>query len=141
MARPTEEWLSGRRHHTRNVAWGKPHREFESHLLRKACLLYYFAALTERSLHKKIMERYWFKAKKYGYGWYPATWEGWVVMAVWLVAFLRITVFFSAQMQLTGPANLYWYAPLVLLITGALVLVSWLKGEPAQWRRGSNDKR
>ena len=29
-----EEWLSGRRHHTRNVAWGKPHREFESHLLR-----------------------------------------------------------------------------------------------------------
>lgn len=30
-----EEWLSGRRHHTRNVAYGKLYRGFKSHLFRK----------------------------------------------------------------------------------------------------------
>jgi len=85
------------------------------------------------------MERYWFKAKRYGYGWTPATWEGWVVFLVWLVAFIRLTAFFSVQMQISGPGNVYWYVPLVFLITGALVWVSWAKGEPARWRWGEKD--
>ncbi len=83
------------------------------------------------------MERYWFKAKRYGYGWYPATWEGWLVLAVWVVAFFRLTNFFAEQMRATGnAANLYWFVPLLVLISGALWWVSWLKGEPARWRWG-----
>jgi predicted GH43/DUF377 family glycosyl hydrolase len=23
---------------------------------------------------------FWFRAKEYGWGWYPATWEGWLVL-------------------------------------------------------------
>ena len=30
------------------------------------------------------MTQLWFKAKKYGYGWYPATWQGWLVILVYL---------------------------------------------------------
>ncbi len=86
------------------------------------------------------MERHWFKAKRYGYGWYPATWEGWFVMAIWLVALLRLTIVFASQLRTTGGAyNLYWYLPLVLLITGALLLVAWAHGEPAK-RRWGDDK-
>lgn len=33
-----EEWLSGRRHRTRNAARGQPLREFESHLLRQSLI-------------------------------------------------------------------------------------------------------
>lgn len=86
------------------------------------------------------MERHWFKAKRYGYGWYPATWEGWVVMAVWLVAFVRLAILFVHQMRMTGDIqNLYWYLPLVFLVTGVLIWIAWLTGEPAKWR-WDNDK-
>src|SRR4051794_22451114 len=33
-ATPTERWLSGRKHRTRNAAYGQPYRGFESHPLR-----------------------------------------------------------------------------------------------------------
>ena len=26
----------------------------------------------------------WFKRKTYGYGWTPATWQGWLIIAVWI---------------------------------------------------------
>lgn len=84
------------------------------------------------------MERYWFKAKRYGYGWTPSTWQAWVVLAIWFATFLRLTIYFSSQMQISGPDNFYWYLPLVLVITGALLLVCWLKGEPARWRWGDD---
>ncbi len=29
----------------------------------------------------KVAGKYWFKAKNYGWGWYPATWQGWLILA------------------------------------------------------------
>lgn len=29
----------------------------------------------------------WFRAKRYGWGWRPVTWQGWAVVAVWVAAF------------------------------------------------------
>jgi hypothetical protein len=29
--------------------------------------------------------RAWFKPRTFGYGWTPATWEGWAVTVVWIV--------------------------------------------------------
>ena len=40
--RPAERWLSGRKHRTRNAAYGQPYRGFESHPLR-----HFFPAATE----------------------------------------------------------------------------------------------
>lgn len=37
---------------------------------------------------------FWFRAKEYGWGWYPATWEGWLVLlvfiALWIFAAVRV---------------------------------------------------
>ena len=43
-ATPTERWLSGRKHRTRNAAYGQPYRGFESHPLRHCCLIHPIAA-------------------------------------------------------------------------------------------------
>ena len=31
---------------------------------------------------------YWFKAKIYGWGWVPARWQGWLVIAVYVAALI-----------------------------------------------------
>ena len=34
--------------------------------------------------NKKI----WFKAKRYGWGWYPSTWQGAVCIFIWVILFV-----------------------------------------------------
>ena len=38
---------------------------------------------------------YWFKARLYGWGWTPATWQGWLVLAIWLV----LVLFFAFKLE------------------------------------------
>jgi hypothetical protein len=74
--------------------------------------------------------RYWFAAKRYGWGWgLPLRWEGWVVMAVWLAVIVVAAILFAGRA---------WgmYAGLVGVATAGLVGICWWKGEPARWRWG-----
>jgi len=82
------------------------------------------------------MERYWFKARSPRYGWYPASWVGWAVVALWAVALMRLTYYFAEQMRLTGdPQNLYWFIPTLILLALALLWVSWAMSAPTRSRR------
>jgi hypothetical protein len=38
------------------------------------------------------MSQYWFRAKTYGYGATPTTWQGWVAVAAYLAVFMALTV-------------------------------------------------
>ncbi len=75
--------------------------------------------------------RYWFPAKTYGWGWGPpATWEGWLVLAVYIIAVIAVAVGFPPN---RAPAA--FFAGLVVL-TALLLAICWLKGEPPGWRWG-----
>ena len=74
---------------------------------------------------------YWFRAKRYGWGWgLPLTWEGWLVLAGFVVLFVFSVVAFSPA---TRPMA---YAASVVVLSGALVGVCYFKGEPPRWRWG-----
>jgi hypothetical protein len=72
----------------------------------------------------------WFKAKRYGYGWYPASWQGWLVMAAWLL------VFATASFRWNVETEPMWYVADVALSTVILLVVTVLTGEKARWRWG-----
>ena len=78
-------------------------------------------------------KQYWFPAKTYGWGWgLPATWQGWLVMAVYLAGILAASL-------LLNPANQPgMFSGAVLALSLLLVLVCWKTGEPPRWRWGSN---
>ena len=76
-------------------------------------------------------KRFWFRAKRYGWGWgLPLTWQGWVVLTAYVVSICLIAVFFEPHGH---PVE---FAGLVILATLALSAVCWLKGEPPRWRWG-----
>jgi hypothetical protein len=85
------------------------------------------------------MERPWFKAKKYGWGWYPATWEGWAVTLLWTIAFIRVLALFAERMVAGEVSSLAWFLPLIVVLVGALLLTCWATGEPARWRWGEKE--
>jgi hypothetical protein len=78
--------------------------------------------------------RYWFRAKRYGWGWgLPLTWEGWAVFVAFSVLLAADGLVFPPSKSL--PAYIACAAGLSL----ALLAVCWLKGEPPRWRWGDDD--
>jgi len=75
--------------------------------------------------------KYWFPAKRYGWGWGPPTaWQGWLV----LIAFFALVLLGASVILPNGGSALF------LLYTGALVallvVICWVKGERPRWRWG-----
>ncbi|WP_026228385.1 hypothetical protein [Paraburkholderia atlantica] len=78
-------------------------------------------------------DRYWFPAKRYGWGWgLPVRWQGWVTLLAYLVL-IGVVAFRFQPVDHPLP-----FALLVALLTVALALVCWLKGEPPRWRWGKD---
>ncbi len=70
----------------------------------------------------------WFVNKTYGYGWTPCTWEGWLVVFLWLILFipLTLTVKYNLNLSMLG----------IFIITGILLYVAYKKGEKPRWQWG-----
>lgn len=76
--------------------------------------------------------KYWFPAKKYGWGWgFPNCWQGIVVFVVWLTCHAAGGILFTKKI-LTLNLFLAWTIFLAVL----LVIIVSLKGEPPRWRWG-----
>lgn len=84
------------------------------------------------------MPKLWFAAKRYGYGWYPITWEGWLVIAVF-VALLLLPPPLAAM---AGPQRIsesvfaIAFSMYAAALTMLLLFICFKKGEPARWRWG-----
>jgi hypothetical protein len=78
--------------------------------------------------------RYWFPAKRYGWGWgLPSAWQGWAVLVAYVTLGLGGILFVPAS-----NASLI-YAIYLVALTVALFAICWLTGEPPRWRWGGRD--
>jgi CHASE2 domain-containing sensor protein len=68
--------------------------------------------------------QYWFRAKRYGWGWgLPCSWQGWAFFIPWLVAL-------GVAARRLMPQHPFQFTIALALLTLLLVLVCYLKGEP-----------
>ena len=84
------------------------------------------------------MTRRWFRAKKYGWGWTPASIGGWLVLAAFLVLVVLDAVVLRYRAQHGVPlfrAFVSFYLWLSILVV-ALIVICWKTGEPPRWRWG-----
>jgi hypothetical protein len=74
------------------------------------------------------MKKLWFKAKHYGWGWYPCSWEGWLALLIWVVLFM-ISI---------NTLDHEWLKNLIVIsiFTIILIWVCYKKGEKPCWRWG-----
>ena len=86
------------------------------------------------------MSKLWFKAKQYGWGWTPASWQGWVSIVFYIFLLIRI---FSNAYRTTDSASEILTTAIVpfLLLTFLLIALCYAKGEKPQWRWGKKTEQ
>lgn len=78
-------------------------------------------------------KKLWFRRKRYGFGWYPSTWEGWVVIFIWVIFFAS----FMAKMDHEWLKNLLF----IFVSVSLLIYICYRKGESPRWQWGGKDNK
>jgi hypothetical protein len=85
---------------------------------------------------QKEKPTYWFRAKRYGWGWdKPLTWQGWVAYAIFFGA-LIITIIFSIPIE--SEEETWAFVRTIIALDIFIISIAWWKGEPARWRWGKD---
>jgi uncharacterized membrane protein YhaH (DUF805 family) len=80
----------------------------------------------------------WFRAKEYGWGWTPATWQGWLLLLVYVVLVSFIFSHFDSSSHSVSDTLLN-FVPLTLLLTCILIFICFATGDKPSWRWGRKD--
>lgn len=85
---------------------------------------------------QNIPNKLWFKRKTYGWGWAPATWEGWLVLAIYLVL---VAVFaLTLDEASTGKEIMFTFVIPLTLLSVTLLRICYNKGEAPKWQWGKD---
>lgn len=77
----------------------------------------------------------WFRAKTYGYGWTPVTWQGWLVTGAYVALTLGTLAVINTLSLSEAQASLI-FVPFALVYTFLLFFICVRTGEKARWRWG-----
>jgi uncharacterized membrane protein YhaH (DUF805 family) len=74
---------------------------------------------------------FWFRAKPYGWGWYPSSWQGWLIfLAYVLIVVLAIPI---------ADTSVFLFVSWVILFALILLFICYKKGEKPCMRWGKKD--
>lgn len=81
------------------------------------------------------MKKYWFKAKKYGWGWYPSSWQGWSILLLFII--MEVLLFIKLDSHsVSVNQTLISFIPLSIILVVKLIIICYLTGEKPRWRWG-----
>lgn len=83
-----------------------------------------------------MSKKYWFKRKRYGYGWVPANRAGWMLIGIYiLTVLLSSTILIDAPEDQISP-QVVIYVAIFVISTVTTVTVTCLTGPKPKWRWG-----
>lgn len=91
----------------------------------------------------KTKRKLWFRAKRFGWGWFPITWQGWAVTVAYAVLYILLGILFGAfapAVATEGGSALegsVLFISLIVLVTASLLAICYRHGERPKWRWGS----
>lgn len=89
-------------------------------------------------MKKTNQQKYWFKRRRYGFGWTPTSWQGWTTIVVFLMIVLGGTLVLQESPENTLTPEFGVYLLIVFLAISGLVAVSYYKGPKPKWRWGKD---
>lgn len=83
---------------------------------------------------------YWFKAKWYGWGWVPVTWQGLAVIVIYLVIITAPGIIFAKEIESSRGYSIAFFF-FAAVSTVILLWICLAKGERPQWNWGNPRRR
>jgi len=80
------------------------------------------------------MERQWFRAKSYGWGWTPSTWQGWVITFIYAAIVAAFALVFLRPNF--GMAGWIEFGAAIVVASALLIGICYLTGEKPRWQWG-----
>jgi hypothetical protein len=84
-----------------------------------------------------MQKKLWFKAKTYGWGWTPCAWQGWFVLAGFIILdvlnFFRLDAYSHSVSDTVRPFILESF-----ILTAILLWICYRTGEKPHWRWGKD---
>ena len=77
----------------------------------------------------------WFRAKRWGWGWYPCTWQGGAILAMYLFAIIDGATWLHRHHMPMGELLLR-FLPEFYILTVFLIIICYATGEKPLWRWG-----
>lgn len=84
----------------------------------------------------KNSSKLWFRAKTYGWGWYPCSWQGWVLIALYIIQITSISLVVEELFQSTKGIVIFFL--IVITSITNLLFISYKAGEKPRWRWGKD---
>jgi hypothetical protein len=82
-------------------------------------------------------KKLWFKAKRYGWGWYPSSWEGVLVILAYCVGIFKIVLraIWIAEAGSNTTSEFLWnYPPPLFVLSLIMIWICYKTGEKPGWR-------
>jgi hypothetical protein len=76
-------------------------------------------------------KKVWFRAKEYGWGWYPISWEGWLSIVIFALFCAFVLIWMLNQKDLL---SIFLGILIILFLFGVLFFICYKKGEEPGWR-------
>lgn len=77
----------------------------------------------------------WFRRKRYGWGWVPSSWQGWLTV----LTYITLVVWNYSRLELESSSSsdvLKGFIPQTIILTIILLVVCLKKGERPKWQWG-----
>lgn len=88
---------------------------------------------------KDTPKRYWFSAKRYGWGWTPTAHEGWLVVILYIGGIVFLATYVAKAAPFSDVLREFLIPTGVL--TALLFTICWKTGERPRRQWGAADKR
>lgn len=77
------------------------------------------------------MQKKWFKPKRYGWGWRPATWQGWAVIGIYVILVMADLYIFKRE---SANDFIFGFIPELIILTAILIAICYVTGEKPRWQ-------
>ena len=84
------------------------------------------------------MKTLWFRRKSYGWGWYPATWQGWVILLMFIGLLVANALVLVQNQEPTSSALTWFFIREAMLVLGVLA-ICYKTGEKPKWKWGKQE--
>lgn len=89
----------------------------------------------------KVMEkhpRYWFKRRRYGWGWTPVSLQGWMSLLIYIFVVVSAGFVLPPKPQQPSTSQLACFFTIFFSATILLIVLCHKKGPKPRWRWGSS---